>query len=79
MTPCQYVILHNGVHSYLLASILPGIEDSFAEGFIGGLIGIEGGHAIDSSLAALRLFYDSGVRYLGLTHNCNTEWYFNVT
>jgi membrane dipeptidase len=41
---------------------------------IGSLLGIEGGRQIGGSMAALRRFYDLGVRYMTLTHNQTTEW-----
>jgi membrane dipeptidase len=43
-------------------------------GRIGSLLGMEGGHAIENSLALLRQYYDLGARYMTLTHNVTLDW-----
>ena len=50
------------------------IRRDFKQGKIGSLLGIEGGHAIENSLGALRAYYDLGVRYMTLTHNVTIDW-----
>lgn len=50
------------------------VRKAFAAGKIGSLIGMEGGHAIESSLGALRAYYDLGARYMTLTHNVTLPW-----
>jgi membrane dipeptidase len=50
------------------------IERSFKRGRIASLLGMEGGHAIENSLGALRSYYDLGARYLTLTHNVTLDW-----
>ena len=49
------------------------------EGRIASMIGIEGGHQINNSLAVLREYYDAGARYMTLTHSSNTDWADSAT
>jgi len=50
------------------------VERNFKAGRISCLIGIEGGHAIENSLGALRGFAALGVRYMTLTHWRTIDW-----
>jgi membrane dipeptidase len=38
------------------------------------LIGVEGGHMIESDMSKLQLLYEQGMRYLTLTWNNSTDW-----
>ena len=48
-------------------------------GRIASLIGMEGGHSIHNSLAALRQLYAAGARYMTITHSKNTDWADSAT
>ena len=55
------------------------IERIHASGRIACLMGVEGGHMIENSPAALRMFYELGGRYLTLTHWDNVDWADSAT
>src|SRR5438093_1508159 len=57
-----------------LARTAADVERNFKAGKISCLIGIEGGHAIENSLGALRMFAALGVRYITLTHWRSLPW-----
>ena len=65
--------------TFELALTADDVERIFKKGKIASLIGMEGGHSIDNSLAALRMFHRLGARYMTLTHAKNTAWADSAT
>jgi membrane dipeptidase len=57
-----------------LATTAAEIRQARQQGKIATLLGIEGGHMIDSDLAVLRTYAALGARYMTLTHSGNVEW-----
>src|SRR6476660_9021047 len=57
-----------------LALTADDIERDFKKGKVASLLGMEGGHAIENSLGALRSYYALGARYMTLTHNVTLDW-----
>jgi membrane dipeptidase len=74
----QIDIVHRMLAAYPdrleLARTAADVERIFAAGRIASLIGMEGGHAIDNSLATLRMFHSLGARYMTLTHSATLAW-----
>ena len=62
-----------------LASSADDVVRIHRAGRVASLLGIEGGRQIGGSMAALRQFYNLGVRYVTLTHNQTTEWADSAT
>jgi membrane dipeptidase len=73
----QISLIHDLCRAYpgfAPALVAADVERNFRRGRTSCLIGIEGGHAIEHSLGALRAFYDLGARYLTLTHRRTLDW-----
>jgi membrane dipeptidase len=79
----QIDIVHRMVARYPdvfeIALTADDVERIFRSGKIASLIGMEGGHSIDSSLGALRMFARLGARYMTLTHSKNVPWADSAT
>jgi len=69
-----YRLCSKNPRSLAMAYTAADIERNFAAGKVSCLIGIEGGHAIENSLGALRMFYKLGTRYMTLTHWRSLDW-----
>ncbi len=57
-----------------LAGTADEVQRAMKRGRIASLLGVEGGHAIENSLALLRVYHDLGVRYMTLTHTKTLDW-----
>jgi len=79
----QIDIVHRMMRKYPetfeLALTADDVERIFKKGKIASLIGMEGGHSIDNSLGALRMFHRLGARYMTLTHSRNIPWADSAT
>jgi membrane dipeptidase len=69
-----YRMMRKYPDTFELARTAADVERIFKAGRMASLIGMEGGHAIDNSLATLRMFYALGARYMTLTHSTNIAW-----
>src|SRR5882762_8379165 len=58
----------------VLATSAEQIRQAHKNGKIAALMGVEGGHMINSDLGVLRKYAALGVRYMTLTHSGNDEW-----
>lgn len=79
----QIDIVHRMVRRYPgrleMASSAADIRRILKAGRIASLVGIEGGHQIGNSPAALRQFHALGARYMTLTHSKNNDWADSAT
>lgn len=58
----------------LLGTRAEDLQRAKSEGRFCALLGLEGGHAIENSLALLRTYFRLGVRYMTLTWTNTNEW-----
>ncbi len=66
-------------NDFELATTADDVERIAKAGKIASLLGVEGGVAIENSLAQLRAFGALGVRYMTLTHNTSLDWADSAT
>ena len=79
----QIDVVHRMITKYPdqleLALTADEVIDAHRRGKIASMMGIEGGHAIENSLANLRMLYKAGARYMTLTHSKGLRWADSAT
>src|ERR1700686_2844854 len=66
--------VHKHPRDLMLVTTAAQIREAKKKGQLAALMGVEGGHMINSDVAVLRQFAGRGVRYMTLTHSGNDEW-----
>ena len=74
MIDYTYRAAENHPNDLMMSYSVADIRRAKKQGKIAALMGIEGGHAIEDSLATLRVYYRLGIRYMTLTHNNTNNW-----
>ena len=74
MIDSVYRAVERHPNDLMFATSVADIRRAKKQGKVAALMGIEGGHAIEDSLATLREFYRLGVRYMTLTWNNTNNW-----
>ncbi|MBD0369454.1 MAG: membrane dipeptidase [Pyrinomonadaceae bacterium] len=74
MIDSVYRLAERYPNNFFIATSTADIRRAKRQKKIAALMGIEGGHAIENSLGALRDFYRLGIRYMTLTHNNTNDW-----
>src|SRR5262245_9302248 len=79
----QIDVIHRMVKAYPdvfeMAATADDVVRIHKAGKIASMIGVEGGHSIDNSLALLRIYHALGVRYMTLTHSRTLDWADSAT
>lgn len=71
---CVRAILAKHPDVFEFAANASDVERIRKAGKIASLMGVEGGHSIENSIAKLRELYSQGVRYMTLTHGDTLDW-----